>query len=93
MGNSACVNDDNIRLFVLGPTASFISYILTKSSGNPIKDNTKAQIFCLLHKLQTNSKGGDEIIFGFNHGNDYRDHEMTNSKPDGNEGRYNVIFL
>ena len=79
---------DHIRLVNLGPIAFFDKYRLASSSKKEIDEIDNAHVFCLMHKLITSSRDGDDLSNGFRRGIEARESETTFRKQ--TKGNYRV---
>ena len=85
-------NCDDIRLVNLGIIDLLSIYILTTSSGKHLEENSHADIFSLMCKLLTSSRGSDDLSIGFDRSRDGRKRELTNSKTQ--KGKFHLrIYL
>ena len=64
---------DHIRLVNSGPTALFIKYRLTSSSGKESEEIVNAHVICLMHKLISSSRDSDDLSIGFHRSNEARE--------------------
>ena len=82
------VDGDRKRLVVLGPTALFIKYRLTSSSGKKIEEIDKAHVICLMHSLISSKRDSDNLSYGFHRINEARERELT--KKYSTNGNYHA---
>ena len=84
-------DDDDMRLFNLGPIALFSKYKLTSSNGKDIEDIDHAHIACLMYKLITSSKYNDDLSIGFDRDPDRKQRELSNNK--NIKGKHHVRIM
>ena len=65
VNNDRYVDNNEIRLVILGLVALFSNYMLTTSSGKHLKEVSHAHIVNLMYKLITTAKGCDDLSIGF----------------------------
>ena len=78
--NNRYVDNSDIRLVNLGPTALFSKYKLTTSSGKHLEKISHAHIVSLMYKLLSSGKGSDDLSIGFDRDRNRRKRELTNNK-------------
>ena len=79
---------DYMRLINLGPTAFFIKYRLTISSGKEIEEIDNSRVICLLYKLILSFRESDDLSIGFHRSIDARERKLTSKKT--TKGNYHV---
>ena len=82
---------NDIRLDNLEPIALFSFYKLATNSGKHIEEINHAHIGCLLYKLETSSRGSDDLSLGFDRSRDRGKQVLTNSKT--LKGNYHVTIM
>ena len=78
--NNRYVDGKIIRLVNVGTVALFSTYKLLSSSGKQIEEINHAHKVCLMYKLITSSKNGDDLSIGFDRNRERRRSELTNNK-------------
>ena len=64
-GHTRHADGDHTRLVNLGPLALVNKCRLTNSSGKEIERINRAHVFCLIYKLISSSRDGDDLSIGF----------------------------
>ena len=82
------VDGNHIRLINFVPTALFINYRLTSSSGKEVEEIHNAHVLCLMRKLISSSRDSDDLSLGSHQCNGVRERELTNNKT--TKGNYHV---
>ena len=90
--NNRYVDDNDIRLVILGSIALFSNYMLTTSSGKHLENIDHTHIVSLIFKLLTSSGGSDDLSIGFDRDRNRRQCELTNNETQ--KGKFHVrIYL
>ena len=90
--NNRYVDADDSRLVNLAAIALFSIYKLTSHSSKHLEEITNAHTVCLMYKVVTSSKDGDDLSIGFDRDRGRRKKELTNNK--NIEGKYHTrVYL